>query len=107
VREGVGKVFHDRRAPRFGDAHKKDPKAFLLRFGRADVASRGFDGFIKHCEGNPREWGVTRRWEIATAKELLARPGRSQNYVPIVTAASFRSPDVSPLAVNGSRALSF
>ena len=46
---------------------------------RADrVAKPRLRRFIKHCEGNPREWGVTMRWEIAKAKELLARSGRSR-----------------------------
>jgi tetratricopeptide (TPR) repeat protein len=48
----------------------------LLRLGHADVAKPRLRQFIDHCEGNPREWGVTMRWEIAKAKELLARPGR-------------------------------
>jgi tetratricopeptide (TPR) repeat protein len=50
----------------------------LLRLGRADVAKPRLRRFIDHCEGNPREWGVTMRWEIAKAKELLARSGRAR-----------------------------
>jgi len=50
----------------------------LLRLGRSDVAKPRLRRFIDHCEGNPREWGVTMRWEIAKAKELLARSGRTR-----------------------------
>ena len=49
----------------------------LLRIGRADIAAPRLRRFIERCEGNPREWGVTRRWEIAKAKELLARRRQS------------------------------
>jgi tetratricopeptide (TPR) repeat protein len=50
----------------------------LMRLGRTDVAKPRLRRFIQHCEGNPQEWGVTMRWEIAKAKELLARSGRSR-----------------------------
>jgi len=51
----------------------------LLRLGRADVAKPRLRRFIGHCEGNPREWSVNMRWEIAKAKELLALSGRSRS----------------------------
>jgi tetratricopeptide (TPR) repeat protein len=56
------------------DASRHDYMAavILLRLGRADVAKPRLRRFIKHCEGNPTEWGVTMRWEVAKAKELLA-----------------------------------
>lgn len=51
----------------------------LNRLGHADVARPRLRRFIERCEGNPREWGVTRRWEIAKAKALLAgRSGRGR-----------------------------
>jgi tetratricopeptide (TPR) repeat protein len=53
----------------------------LLRLGRGDVAKPRLRRFIDQCEANPREWGVTMRWEIAKAKELLARsdPARTRS----------------------------
>ena len=49
----------------------------LLRLGRANVAKPRLRRLIDRWEGNPLEWGVTMRWEIANAKKLLARGGRS------------------------------
>ena len=46
----------------------------LLRAGRADLARPRLRKFIDRCESNPSEWGVTRRWEIVKAKELLRQP---------------------------------
>jgi len=48
----------------------------LLRAGRADLARPRLRKFIDRCESNPSEWGVTRRWEIAKAKELLGQRTR-------------------------------
>jgi len=48
----------------------------LLRAGRVDLARPRLRKFINRCESNPSEWGVTRRWEIAKAKELLRQPTR-------------------------------
>jgi tetratricopeptide (TPR) repeat protein len=47
----------------------------LLRAGRADLARPRLRAFVQRCENNPREWGITRRWEIAKAKELLKSKG--------------------------------
>lgn len=44
----------------------------LMRLGQNDIAKPRLRRFIDHCEGNPQEWGVTMRWEIAKAKALLA-----------------------------------
>jgi tetratricopeptide (TPR) repeat protein len=48
----------------------------LLRSGRADLARPRLRKFIDRCESNPSEWGVTRRWEIAKARELLGQRTR-------------------------------
>jgi tetratricopeptide (TPR) repeat protein len=47
----------------------------LLGLGRPDVAAPRLRAFIEKCESNPSEWGVTLRWEIAKAKELLRITG--------------------------------
>lgn len=59
--------------PEGASRHDYMGAVILLRLGRADVAKPRLRQFIRHCEGNPQEWGVTMRWEIAKAKELLAR----------------------------------
>jgi len=48
----------------------------LLVLGRRDVAAPRLLAFVQRCEANPAEWGVTLRWEIAKAKELLTTVGR-------------------------------
>jgi len=69
----VPKVQRDRLlAPDRASRHDYMGAVVLLRLGLANVAAPRLRRFIKHCEGNPREWGVTMRWEIAKAKELLA-----------------------------------
>ena len=40
--------------------------------GRIDKAMELMTQFYEESEGNPREWGVTLRWEIAKAKEIVA-----------------------------------
>jgi hypothetical protein len=47
----------------------------LLGLGRPDVAAPRLRAFVERCESNPSEWGVTLRWEIAKAKELLRTIG--------------------------------
>jgi tetratricopeptide (TPR) repeat protein len=47
----------------------------LLGLGRRDVAAPRLRAFIERCESNPSEWGVTLRWEIAKAKDLLRTIG--------------------------------
>ncbi|HXJ21031.1 MAG TPA: hypothetical protein VMT03_12435 [Polyangia bacterium] len=48
----------------------------LLGVGRHDVAAPRLRGSVESCEANRSEWGVTLRWEIAKAKELLRTAGR-------------------------------
>jgi tetratricopeptide (TPR) repeat protein len=48
----------------------------LARAGRADLARPRLRRLIKLWESNPSEWGVSLRWEIAKAKELLGQPTR-------------------------------
>jgi tetratricopeptide (TPR) repeat protein len=43
----------------------------MLGVGRPGAAAPRLREFIERCEANPREWGVTMKWEIAKAKELL------------------------------------
>lgn len=43
----------------------------LLRGGHGDLARPRLRKYVARCESNPSEWGVTKRWEIAKAKELL------------------------------------
>jgi tetratricopeptide (TPR) repeat protein len=47
----------------------------LLGLGRRDVAAPRLRAFVERCESNPSEWGVTLRWEIARAKQLLRNIG--------------------------------
>ena len=44
--------------------------------GRTDLARPRLRRLIKHWESNPSEWGVTLRWEIAKAKELVGQRPR-------------------------------
>jgi hypothetical protein len=43
----------------------------LLRMGREAEARDLLGRYVAHIESNPREWGITNRWEVAKAKELL------------------------------------
>ena len=54
----------------------------LLRMGREAEARPLLRRYIADSEGNPREWGITNRWEIAKAKELLAAPNAGQRSKP-------------------------
>ena len=47
----------------------------LLGLERRDVATRRLRAFVERCEANSSEWGVTLKWEIAKAKELLRMTG--------------------------------
>lgn len=44
----------------------------LHALGRRELAAARLRRLAARWERNPREWGVTLRWEIARAKELLA-----------------------------------
>ena len=44
----------------------------LLRMGQGANARELLRRYVAHIESNPREWGITNRWEVAKAKELLA-----------------------------------
>jgi tetratricopeptide (TPR) repeat protein len=46
--------------------------AALWKLGERALAEPYLRDFISRCRDNPREWGVTMRWEIATAEALLA-----------------------------------
>ena len=48
----------------------------LVGLGRHDVAAPRLRAFVERCEANRSEWGVTLRWEIAKAKQLLRTVGR-------------------------------
>jgi hypothetical protein len=50
----------------------------LLGLERRDVAASRLRAFVERCESNPSEWGVTLRWEIAKAKELLKMIGTDE-----------------------------
>ena len=42
--------------------------------GRAQEGKELLEAHANQSEANPKEWGVTMRWEIAKARELLAEP---------------------------------
>jgi tetratricopeptide (TPR) repeat protein len=65
----------------------------LLRMGFVEDGARYLLYFVRECEANPTEWGVTCRWEVERSKRLLRESGCDENAVfvlpPMVGACSF------------------
>lgn len=49
------------------------PLAWLMRNREMKAARRTLLSYCDRCDSNPREWGVTLRWECRYARAALRR----------------------------------